>query len=153
MIKNMMMVAALMATPMVLSASAEAKDTEYCREYTKTIIIGGRSERAYGTACYQSDGAWEIVNFKGSHRAQDEIREVIYKDIRKGKHKRGKTVIVENKHHSYAHEKPRYYSAHHQARYYGWPRLNTAFYDKGYHNCKSKHGYHGKGYDRHKGHR
>ena len=34
----------------------------YCREYTQTIYIGGRAERAYGTACRQADGAWQIQN-------------------------------------------------------------------------------------------
>ncbi len=34
----------------------------YCREYQQTIIVGGQEESAYGTACQQSDGSWEIVN-------------------------------------------------------------------------------------------
>jgi len=32
-----------------------------CREFQQTVTIGGRSEQAYGTACLQPDGAWEIV--------------------------------------------------------------------------------------------
>ncbi|HLB30132.1 MAG TPA: RT0821/Lpp0805 family surface protein [Gammaproteobacteria bacterium] len=32
----------------------------YCREFHHTVIIGGRSEEAYGVACRQPDGAWEI---------------------------------------------------------------------------------------------
>lgn len=28
------------------------------REYTTTILVGGREEEAYGTACLQSDGSW-----------------------------------------------------------------------------------------------
>lgn len=32
----------------------------YCREYQQTIIVGGKSEQAYGTACQQPDGSWEI---------------------------------------------------------------------------------------------
>ena len=31
----------------------------YCREYTTTIVVGGRTERAYGTACRQPDGSWQ----------------------------------------------------------------------------------------------
>ena len=31
---------------------------EYCREYQQTVSIGGRTERAYGTACRQPDGSW-----------------------------------------------------------------------------------------------
>lgn len=35
---------------------------QYCREYTQTIQVGGKSERAYGTACRQPDGTWQIVS-------------------------------------------------------------------------------------------
>ena len=33
----------------------------YCREYQQTVTVGGRTEDAYGTACRQPDGSWEIV--------------------------------------------------------------------------------------------
>lgn len=33
-----------------------------CREFLQTVTIGGRSEQAYGTACRQPDGSWEIVS-------------------------------------------------------------------------------------------
>ena len=33
---------------------------QYCREYQQTIVVGGKSEQAYGTACQQPDGSWEI---------------------------------------------------------------------------------------------
>ena len=33
-----------------------------CREFTQTVNIGGQSQRAYGTACRQGDGSWQIVN-------------------------------------------------------------------------------------------
>ena len=32
----------------------------YCREYQHTVTVGGKSETAYGTACRQPDGSWEI---------------------------------------------------------------------------------------------
>jgi len=32
----------------------------YCREFQQTVIIGGKEEQAYGVACRQPDGAWEI---------------------------------------------------------------------------------------------
>ncbi len=35
---------------------------KYCREYQQTIYVGGREESAYGTACKQPDGSWEIMN-------------------------------------------------------------------------------------------
>lgn len=33
----------------------------YCREYQQTITVGGQQESAYGTACRQPDGSWEII--------------------------------------------------------------------------------------------
>jgi len=33
----------------------------YCREYQQTVYVGGKQESAYGTACQQPDGTWEIV--------------------------------------------------------------------------------------------
>lgn len=32
-----------------------------CREFQQTIYVGGRSQQAYGTACQQSDGSWQIT--------------------------------------------------------------------------------------------
>ena len=34
----------------------------YCREYQQTVAVGGQHQRAYGTACRQPDGSWEVVN-------------------------------------------------------------------------------------------
>lgn len=33
---------------------------QYCREYQQTVVIGGRSERAYGTACRMPDGTCQV---------------------------------------------------------------------------------------------
>ncbi|NCC22890.1 MAG: glycine zipper 2TM domain-containing protein [Alphaproteobacteria bacterium] len=33
----------------------------YCREYQQEVYVGGKRESAYGTACQQPDGSWEIV--------------------------------------------------------------------------------------------
>ncbi len=35
---------------------------QYCREYQQTVNIGGRTEQAYGTACRQPDGSWQVMN-------------------------------------------------------------------------------------------
>ncbi|MCR9073155.1 MAG: RT0821/Lpp0805 family surface protein [Alphaproteobacteria bacterium] len=35
---------------------------QYCREYQQTIVVGGRTEQAFGTACRQPDGSWKVVN-------------------------------------------------------------------------------------------
>lgn len=41
----------------------ESYETEgrYCREYQTDVVIAGRVERAYGTACRLPDGSWEKV--------------------------------------------------------------------------------------------
>ena len=31
-----------------------------CREFTHTVMIGGQPKQAYGTACRQADGSWQI---------------------------------------------------------------------------------------------
>lgn len=32
-----------------------------CREYKQTIVVGGRAETAYGTACKNYDGTWRLT--------------------------------------------------------------------------------------------
>lgn len=32
-----------------------------CREYQTSVVVGGVSRPAYGTACLMPDGAWRIV--------------------------------------------------------------------------------------------
>lgn len=34
----------------------------YCREFQHQVTVGGRLQSAYGVACRQPDGAWEIVS-------------------------------------------------------------------------------------------
>lgn len=34
----------------------------YCREFQHEVTIGGKTESAYGIACQQPDGAWEIIS-------------------------------------------------------------------------------------------
>ena len=33
-----------------------------CREYQTSVVIDGRTQTAYGTACRQPDGSWKVVN-------------------------------------------------------------------------------------------
>jgi hypothetical protein len=37
----------------------------YCREFQHQVTIGGRNEQAYGTACRNPDGSWEVVSDSG----------------------------------------------------------------------------------------
>jgi surface antigen len=34
----------------------------FCREYQQTVVVGGRYQEGYGTACRQPDGSWRVVN-------------------------------------------------------------------------------------------
>jgi surface antigen len=34
----------------------------YCREYRQTVVINGREEQAYGNACRQADGSWQVTS-------------------------------------------------------------------------------------------
>jgi surface antigen len=38
----------------------QAASGQYCREYRQEIIVGGEKQQAYGTACRQPDGSWQI---------------------------------------------------------------------------------------------
>lgn len=39
----------------------KAPDGTYCREFTQSVTIDGKSEQAQGTACRQADGTWKII--------------------------------------------------------------------------------------------
>jgi surface antigen len=39
-----------------------ASDGSACREYQQTVTIGGKTEKAYGTACKQANGSWKIIS-------------------------------------------------------------------------------------------
>ena len=44
------------------TATYQEPSGRYCREFTHTVYIGGHPEEAYGRACRQPDGSWEIVS-------------------------------------------------------------------------------------------
>jgi len=35
---------------------------KYCREFQHEVRVGGKVEKAYGTACRQPDGSWQILS-------------------------------------------------------------------------------------------
>lgn len=43
------------------SPAYQDRQGRYCREYQTTATIGGKLQQAYGTACRQPDGSWQIV--------------------------------------------------------------------------------------------
>lgn len=40
----------------------QTPDGRQCREFQQRVTIGGKQEEAYGTACMQPDGTWQVVN-------------------------------------------------------------------------------------------
>ena len=42
--------------------SYQTSEGRYCREFRQTVTVGGSTEEAYGTACRQPDGSWQIVS-------------------------------------------------------------------------------------------
>ena len=50
--------AMVLASP---QAAPQAPVNNNCREFTQTITVGGRPQQAYGTACRQADGTWQVV--------------------------------------------------------------------------------------------
>jgi len=48
----------------VVIATREGTSTSgrYCREFQQEVSIGGKSEQAYGTACRNPDGSWEVIS-------------------------------------------------------------------------------------------
>ncbi len=45
----------------VATKDGYSQSGKYCREFQQTIYVGGREESAYGVACRQPDGSWQIV--------------------------------------------------------------------------------------------
>ncbi len=64
--------AGIFLAPLAFTQPAEAG--EYCREYQKSIRVGGHIESGYGTACMQPDGSWMIVSTRGTVDPFDELR-------------------------------------------------------------------------------
>ena len=46
----------------VPTQTVQRSDGRYCREYTATAVINGRTQNTYGTACRQPDGSWKLVD-------------------------------------------------------------------------------------------
>ena len=42
-------------------ATWQTPEGTHCREFTHTIFVGSHPEKAYGRACRQPDGTWQVV--------------------------------------------------------------------------------------------
>ncbi len=38
------------------------QQTLYCRDFVQSVTIGGRRQQAFGRACQQADGSWQVVS-------------------------------------------------------------------------------------------
>ncbi len=52
---------AAVAASTVLPSMAGAQGA-YCREYTRSVMVGNKMQEGYGTACMQPDGSWQVMN-------------------------------------------------------------------------------------------
>ncbi len=39
---------------------------QYCREYTTTATVAGKTQQMYGTACRKPDGTWKVVSSRNA---------------------------------------------------------------------------------------
>lgn len=108
MVRKILLLTALFTVPFI-GGVKQAQAEEYCREYTKTVSVGGGTEQAYGTACLRPDGSWEIVSLEGSNYAREKVRNVMYDDIERqvNYNDRDRVIVVEH-----YNKTPRYYRSH-----------------------------------------
>lgn len=154
------MVAAPLLAPAVAHANHNDDDERYCREYTKSVRIGGALRSAYGTACMQPDGSWEMVSLGGHNDLYDDL-------ARNANGGNGRLVRVEHRAPDYWY--PGYYERPFYRQVYRQPANVFSFYwgdndrndrrdwrrhdrrddrhdDRGRHNGHRKHG-RGNGHD------
>lgn len=77
-IKTIIAAAALATAAFLAAPQAKAANGDYCREYTRTVFIGGRTEQAYGTACLEPDGAWRVADENLGGRYNEPPQNVTY---------------------------------------------------------------------------
>jgi hypothetical protein len=131
----------LLAAPFAASANHE-----YCREYTKQIIVGNRIEQGYGVSCLQPDGSWKIQSEAIAPPPAASATQVVYvqqppiETVRYVPTTRYVTVREPAPFFSISFGEDRYRHHHHHRRHHHW----------GGHHHKHGHGYnHGHKHRRH----
>lgn len=46
----------------VATREGTSETGRYCREFQQNVRVGGRTEQAYGTACRNPDGSWQVIS-------------------------------------------------------------------------------------------
>ncbi|MCB1531706.1 MAG: hypothetical protein KDJ35_02440 [Alphaproteobacteria bacterium] len=133
-IKNIVLGVGVLALPIIVSpGAAQAAHNEYCREYTKTVYVGGRPVESYGTACLQPDGAWRIEGT--GERISPPPDYVSYGAP-------ARTIVV---------REPYYYRpASTFSFFWGYPRHHHNYRNVTY-RFDTHHNGHGKGHSKHRG--
>lgn len=85
-----------------------------CREFQESIVIDGKPQRAYGTACRQPDGTWKRVSSSKEPTTEAPVSSFPYRG-----HPGGYT--------RYPHYYPRYYPRHHFGFGYGHRRSHFGY--------------------------
>lgn len=140
-IKNGMLLTGLALAALTMTAGT-AQAGNYCREYTRTIAVGGRFESGYGTACRQPDGSWQITGWNGAAAPPDRGPDgapAYYPD--------GPSVhtIITNRP---VYRRPMFWFSYSEGRPVHRYRHHHYHHDNGWHHGKHKW----KGHDRDRGH-
>jgi hypothetical protein len=73
---------AVLALIAMTGLPGKAHAQPFCREYTKRVVIDGRWETAYGTACLQPDGSWQEMNSSPArYQYQPEPPRPVYREV------------------------------------------------------------------------
>lgn len=123
-------------------------DGEYCREYTRTIVIGGRKQQGYGTACMEPDGTWRIASAESGDQEEEYDERAEYRvdgrpvRIVFASYQGGGWDDGDRRHH-------RRHRGHGHGRHYSYDDDHGHGHGRHRH-CGKKHGYgrHGHGHER-----
>ena len=144
-IRNTVMGLALSVAAMAgFSGDAQAYGNDYCREYTRTVYIGGRTQDAYGTACLQPDGSWMIVGEGLGNDIPANVSNVEYVIRDNDRYVRPNRVV-------YYDTRPTYYRPR-PAPVFIWSHNSNRYYKHGHYVNYGKWDRHDGRWDRHDRH-
>ncbi len=134
-------------------SDAQAYANNYCREYTRTVYIGGRAQEAYGTACLQPNGDWMITGEGLGNDIPNNVSDVQYV-IRDNTRYITPTRVVhyERNYYRSPHVQPSfiwYHNGHYKNGHY--VKYKKKKWDRHYHRRWDRHDHRGHGH-RHHGH-
>lgn len=135
-------IATLLASGAASAQYAPATYQEpYCREFTKVVTVGGQNAPAYGKACYQPDGSWQIVS-------DDIPRDQPVQYVPQGNYVEYQPVAQ-----PVAYYEPTYYRAPtvFSLNFNSWNPNRTHYYNRYGHGWRDRDRHHGRGHDLNRG--